>query len=140
MENQHQKKQTLLPRRVFSEQVRRQIVHDIEAGTCSVIQASREVSVSPQSIYKWINRYSRYLKSNKTLVVEEKSESYRSKQLEARVKELEAALGRKQMEIDLLNKVIDLASEEYQTDLKKNLSSRPSSGSGEAKGKNTDTK
>jgi len=32
---------------------------------------------------------------------------------------LEAALGRKQMELDLLNKIIDLANEEYKTDFKK---------------------
>ncbi|NCA84550.1 MAG: hypothetical protein EOM83_03140 [Clostridia bacterium] len=47
------------------------------------------------------------------------SEQYKRKELEQKIKEVEVALGRKQMEIDLLNKVIDLANEEYHTDLKK---------------------
>ena len=66
--------------------------------------------------------------------MEDKSEAYRTKELEKRIQELEAALGRKQMELDLLNKVIDLADEAYQTDLKKSLSKKVSSGSGSPKG------
>ena len=42
--------------------------------------------------------------------------------------------------IDLLNKVIDLANQEFSTDLKKNLSPVPLSGSEPTKGLNTDTK
>ena len=84
--------------------------------------------------------YSRYLEKNRILVVEEKSEAYRSKELEVRIKDLEAALGRKQMEIDLLNKVIDLANQEFETDLKKNLSPPPLSGSEPTKGSHTHTK
>ena len=53
------------------------------------------------------------------MVIEDKSESYRTTELEKRLKEAEAALGRKQMEIDFLNKIIDLANDEYRTDLKK---------------------
>ena len=105
-----------------------------------MLEASRELQVSEQSIYNWLGRYSRYLVKNKTLIVEEKSEAYRSKQLEQRIKELEAALGRKQLEMDLLNKVIELANEEYGTDLKKNSLSRHLNGTGSIKGSNTDTK
>ncbi len=74
------------------------------------------------------------------MVVEDKSEAYKSKELEIKIRDLEAALGRKQMEIDLLNKVIDIANQEFKTDLKKNLSSPPSYGSEPPKGLNTDTK
>ena len=74
------------------------------------------------------------------MVIEDKSESYRTNELERRLKEAEAALGRKQMEIDFLNKIIDLANDEYRTDLKKNLVNPPSAGSNRPKGKSTDTK
>jgi transcription initiation factor TFIIIB Brf1 subunit/transcription initiation factor TFIIB len=67
------------------------------------------------------------------MVVEDQSEAYRSQELEKRIKELEAALGRKQMELDLLEKVIELAGKEYKTDLKKNLLKNRSSGSEKAK-------
>lgn len=140
MQTKHRKKEALRHRRIFSATVKKQVVKDIERGKCTVSEASRELLVSDTSIYNWIYRYSLYLKKNKTLVVEDKSEIYRSKELEKRIHELEAALGRKQMEIDLLEKVIDLANESYSADLKKNLLSRRSNGSESTKAKNTDTK
>jgi transposase len=140
MERKEQNKKSLKPRRVFSEQIRKQIVQDIEKNKCSVLEASRELGVHFQTIYNWIYRYSRYLSKNKIMVVEDKSESYRSKELEKQIKELEAALGRKQMEIDLLNKIIELASEKFQTDIKKNLQKSHLNGTGLIKVTNTDTK
>lgn len=125
---------TFRQHRVFSVEIKKQVVRDIERGNCSVSQAEKELGVCNQTIYNWINQYSRYLHSNKRLVVEDKSEAYRTRELEKRIRELEAALGRKQMELDLLNKVIDLADEEYQTDLKKSLSKKASNGSGSPKG------
>ncbi len=110
--------------RYFSEEIRRQTVRDIEDGKCSVTEAGRELGVSVQSVYKWIYKYSRYLVKNKIMVVEDQSESYRTKELEAKIKELEAALGRKSIENDFLKKIIELANEEFGTDLKKNLETK----------------
>lgn len=140
MKSQTRKIKTLRQQRVFSEEIKKQVVRDIERGKCSVTQAQEELGVCKQSIYNWIEHYSRYLQSNKRLVVEDKSEAYRTRELEKRIHELEAALGRKQMEIDLLSKVIELANEEYQTDLKKNLSKEASNGSGSPKGSSISTK
>lgn len=124
----------------FSEPIKKQTVKDIENGKCSVTQASCELGVSVQSIYKWLDKYSRYLKKGKILVVEEKSEAYRTKELEKHTMELEAALGRKQMELDLLEKIIELAGDSYGCDLKKNFSKKPSNGFGSTKGSNIGTK
>lgn len=124
----------LRQRRVFSEAIRRSTVRDIELGKCTVFQATQELSVCRNTIYRWIYRFSRHLVKNRVMVVEDKSEAYRSQDLEKRIKELEAAVGRKQMEIDLLSKIIDLANEEYKTDLKKNLSKKPSTDSDSKKG------
>jgi hypothetical protein len=54
-----------------------------------------------------------------------KSKGQSSKELEKRLKEIEAALAHKQMEVDFLNKMLDLASKEYKTDLRK-ISGSPS--------------
>ena len=123
-------KKSLRPLRQFSEGVKRQTVKDIEQGKCTVLQASRELVVSIQSVYRWVYKYSGYLQKNKKLVVEDKSESYQTKMLEAKLREAEAALGRKQMELDLLNKLIELAGAELHIDLKKNFSSLVSNGTG----------
>lgn len=140
MSKRNEKKSTLRQRRSFSEVVKKQIVQDIEKGKATVLEASREIGAHQSTIYTWIYRYSRYLAKNKIMVVEDKSESYRTNELEKRLKEAEAALGRKQMEIDFLNKIIDLANDEYRTDLKKSLVNPPSAGSNRTKAKNTDTK
>jgi hypothetical protein len=67
------------------------------------------------------------------------SEFYRSKELSKRVAELEQVIGQKQMVIDYLEKMIELASEDVGMDIKKKFSSKFSTGSGSTP-KNTPTK
>lgn len=131
------KKTHLVQRRVFSDEFKKRIVKGIEAGQYTVLQASREFEVNQQSVYKWLYRYSRYLQKNKVLIVEEQSEQRKRLDLEQQIKDLQAALGRKQMEIDMLNKLIELAGQEYNTDLKKNISRQHLSGSGLTKDTST---
>ncbi len=56
--------------------------------------------------------------------MESKSESYRTKELEARIKELEAALGRASFDKMFYEKLIDMANQEFNTDIKKNFAGR----------------
>jgi transposase-like protein len=140
METKQKGKKGLRPRRHFSVGIKKQVVRDIEKGKCTVLEASRELGVSFQTVYVWLYKYSLYLQKNKILIVEDQSEAYRSKDLEKRILELEAVLGRKQMEIDLLNKVIELANGEFKTDLKKSMLKKPLDGSGSTKGSSTSTR
>ena len=135
-----QNKRKTRQRRIFSIEIRKQTVRDIERGKFTISEAIRELNVSETSIYNWIEKYSGYSHKNRVLIVENKSESYRSKELEKQVKELEAALGRKQLEIDFLNKLIEQAGEEFKTDFKKNFSTQALSGSGLKSTKGATTK
>ena len=126
---------SLRQRRIFSDKLKKKIVKDIETGKVSVTAVSREYQVSIASIYLWLKKFSGHLHSSTTLVMQMDSEQYRSKELEKKVIELEAALGRKQMEVDYLNKLIEIAGEELGTDIKKNISIPASGGSGKIKGK-----
>ena len=132
-------KRSLGSLRTFSVAVKKQVVKDIEDGKASVLAASRELGVSFQTVYRWLNMYSRHLQSSQTMVVQMDSESYKTKELEKRIQELEAALGRKQLEIDFLNKLIDVGKEELGVDLKKKFSTPPFNGSEATKG-DMDTK
>lgn len=116
-------KRQKMQRRVFSDDLKRQVVRDIENGKASVASVCREFSVSGVSVYKWLHKYSSFLQKGAKLVVELKSEAYRSKELEKELKEVQAALGKKQLQVDFLETVIELASKELGTDLKKNYSS-----------------
>ncbi|HSO88299.1 MAG TPA: hypothetical protein VLQ91_17225 [Draconibacterium sp.] len=64
-------------------------------------------------------------------VVEMKDSATRKlKELETRIKELEQIVGQKQIKIDFLEKMIDLAREELDIDIKKNSNTQQSGGFG----------
>lgn len=65
------------------------------------------------------------------------SESYKTKELERRIMELEAALGRKQLEVDFLNQVFEQGKKELGIDLKKKFFTPPFNGSGSTKDSTT---
>lgn len=125
--------------RTFSEALKKKAVKDIETGKTSVTAVCREYDVSDTSVYRWLNRYSRHLQSSKKLVLQMDSEAYKTKELERRITELEAALGRKQLEVDFLNQMIEQGKKEIGVDLKKKFCTPPFTGSEKTKG-NTATK
>jgi transposase-like protein len=128
-------KKSLRPRRIFSERLKKKIVKDIDEGKTNITGVSREYQVSAVSIYKWLKKYSAHLHPSTTIVMQMDSEQYRSRELEKKVAELESVIGRKQMEIDYLNKLIELAQEDLGIDLKKNINTVVSVGSDKIKTK-----
>jgi len=107
--------------RFFSLDLKKYIVKEIESGQFSIIQASREYGVSQQTVYNWLYQYSKNLKKGTRVVVEQDSVDKTVEELKRQVKELQAALGRKSLQADLYEIMIDLASKEFGTDLKKNF-------------------
>ena len=116
--------------RKFSEELKKQVVKDIENGLKNISGVSREYEVSRTAIYKWIYKYSNYLKKGQKLVVEKNSKSEKIKNLEKRIKELERIVGLKQMEIDFKEKMLELGSKEVGFDIKKKYGSKASNISG----------
>lgn len=112
--------------RLFSEELRKQIVGQIERRELTVAQTMREYQVSKQAVYNWLYRYSRTLKKGTRMVMEKDSGEKTSQELRSRIKELEAALGRKSLEADLFRVIVDLASDEYKIDLKKTFGEQAS--------------
>ena len=112
-------KVSLRPRRIFSDVLKKKIIRDIEAGKVNVLGVSREYQVSENAVYMWLNKFSANLHPSTTIVMQMDSEQYRTKELEKKIAELEAAVGRKQLEIDFLNKLIENADQEMGTDIKK---------------------
>ena len=54
------------------------------------------------------------------------SESHKTKRLLERLAELERIVGQKQLQIDYLEKLIEIGSEELKVDLKKSFGTKPS--------------
>jgi transposase-like protein len=115
--------------RRFSEEFKRKLVEDFERGEMSVPQMERHYGVSNVLIYKWIYKFSIYNEKNIRIVEMKDSQTNRVRELEEKVKELERTVGQKQIMIDYLEKMIDLAKETYSIDIKKNSNTPPSGGS-----------
>ena len=117
-------------KRSFSEALRKQIVGQVERKELTIAQVTREYQVSPAAVYNWLYRYSATLKKGTRMVMEKDSLEKSSQELKNRIKELEAALGRKSLEADLFRVIVDLASEEYKVDLKKTFGDQVSNSRG----------
>jgi transposase len=128
-------KVSLRPRRIFSDVLKKKIVKDIEAGKVNVLGVSREYEVSENAVYMWLKKFSANLHPSTTIVMQMDSEQYRTKELEKKIAELEAAVGRKQLEIDFLNKLIEIADQDMGTDIKKNIVMHALAGTAKIKGK-----
>jgi len=127
------KKVILKKRRIFNESFRRARVKEYESGQLSVLEISRLYGINPQTVYLWIYKYSVYNKKSLKIVEEKDSSTRRVKQLQERIKELEQIIGKKQIRIDYLEKMIEIAKEELGIDIKKNYDTPRSPGSGKIK-------
>lgn len=114
--------------RYFSESFKKEKVKQLVAKQISIKELSELYDVSRTSIYKWLYTYSPHHKRGTIQVVEMESEALKTKVLLSKVAELERALGRKQLEIDFNNKVIEIASNELGYDIKKKYGQALSNG------------
>ena len=116
-------------RRKFSEDFKLKVVKEYESGQFTVLEMAKIYDIREQIIYNWIYKYSEYNKKSIQVVEMKNSQAERIKKMEVRIKELERAVGQKQMNIDYLEKMIDLAKEHYDIDIKKNSNTPHSGGS-----------
>jgi transposase-like protein len=105
-------------RRVFSEAFKREKVGLLDQGKLKVLDISKIYNVSTVSVYRWRKKFSS-ISIGEKVVVEKISEAKKTLELYSQVRDLEQALGRKQMELDYFKKVVELASEEKGEDLEK---------------------
>lgn len=121
--------------RNFGEKFKKDMVKRIEDSESSVREVSDLYGVSTTAVYKWVYKYSILYEKGYRQIVEPMSSTKKIKQLQARIKELEQAVGQKQMKVDFLEKLIEISEEDLGIDIKKKAGSRPKSGSGSNVGK-----
>lgn len=116
--------------RTFSEAFKREKVKDLVEKRISIKQLCSLYTVSRSAVYKWLYAYSPHHEQKTNLVVQMESEAHKTQMLQQRVAELERVVGQKQLELDFLNKLFELGSQELGFDVKKNLSTKLSNGTG----------
>jgi transposase-like protein len=95
--------------RRYSEEFKKDLVQKFEQGKFSVCQMERLYGVPNNTIYKWIYKYSTFNEKGYRIIEMKKSQTNKVKELEDRIKELERLLGRKQIEIDYLETMMEVA-------------------------------
>jgi transposase-like protein len=106
-------------RRVFDMELKLEIVKQIEKGKLTQTEVSRMYGVSTTAVRKWLYKYSDIYRNQTRVVVEKKSISKKNQELRNQIKELERALGQKQMRVDYLEKLLEVASERLGEDIEK---------------------
>jgi len=106
------------PRRTFSPAFKKEKVLLIEQGDLSVMELSLIYEVSRSAIYKWLRKYSKLAKTEQ-VVVEKKSEHKKNIELIKRIRELEQAVGRKQLELDYYKSFVEIINEQQGVDIEK---------------------
>jgi len=112
----------------YAEEFKKARVADFESGKFTIIELGRLFGIKTQLIYRWIYKYSVYNKKNVKIIEMSESSTMKLKDMQLRIKELEQIVGQKQIMIDYLEKMIELASQEYEIDIKKNSGTKQSGG------------
>jgi len=121
--------------RIYSEDFKRSLVKEFESGNYSVLQLEKLYGVGNNLIYSWIYKYSTFNDKSVRIIEMKQSSTNKLKELENKVKELERAVGQKQLYIDYMEKMMEIARDEYGIDIKKNSDTLPSAGSVKTKKK-----
>ena len=114
-------------RYVYSEELKREVVSEIESGSLSISEAKMEYGVPKSNLKVWLKEYGRYKPKRDLVEVVMKSEK-------EKIEELERALSDSHLLNRFYEKLIEVADKEYKTDLKKTIGAELSKSSTKKKG------
>ena len=115
--------------RKYTEEFKKSLVASFEKGEFSVPQLEKLYGIRNANIYNWVYKYSNFNEKGCRIVEMESSDQNKLKELTKRVKDLEQMVGQKQIAIEYLEKMIELAKTDLNIDIKKNYNSPQSVGS-----------
>jgi transposase-like protein len=104
--------------RNFSDEFKKGKVKEIVSGKISIKQLCNIYDISRTTAYRWLSKFGNIEKGVKT-VVQMESEQTKNLALLQKVAELERELGRKEMKLIYVERILDIASEEIGYDIKK---------------------
>lgn len=127
MAKRNQYKMSVSQRQVrsFSDSFKLQKVREIELGKTKIPDICKEYEVSRTSVYRWLNKFGMTKKKGERLIVEIDSDTKQLQAYKQKVAELEQLIGQKQIRIDFMDKMIEIAEDKYGIDIKKKHSTKP---------------
>lgn len=106
-------------RRIFDLSLKLDLVKQIERGELRVSDVAKIYGLSHTAVYKWLYKYSEMYRKQTRVIVEQKSLSKKNADLQSRIELLERSLGQKQLRIDYLERIVEVASKELGVDIEK---------------------
>ena len=125
----------LRKRRVFTDEFKQSLVKEFDTGQFSVNELCRLHGIANSAIYRWIYKFSTFNQKGYRIIEMKDSSKKKLKDLEQKIKNLEQIVGQKQIMIDYLEKMMEIAKDELDIDIKKNFNTSQSTGSGKTKKK-----
>lgn len=113
-------------RRTFSDSFKLKKVREIELGHSKIADICKEYEVSYTSVYKWLDKFGMTRKKGERIILETDSDTKQLQAYKQKIAELEQVIGQKQIMIDFMDKMIEIAEDRYKIDIKKKPSTKPS--------------
>jgi len=114
----------------YSNCFKEKVVQEVSGGS-SISEVCRRYDIKGTStVQSWLKKYGRTELLNTVIRVKMRSEDDRLKQLESENKRLKIALSDAVLAKDVLETLVEVADEHYQTDLKKNFGQKLFAGVG----------
>jgi transposase-like protein len=105
----------------YSNCFKEKVVQEVSSGS-SISSVCRRYGIKGSStVQGWLKKSGRKDLLNTVIRVKMRSEDDKLKQLEAEIKRLKIALADATLSIDILESLVEVANEHYQTDIKKNF-------------------
>lgn len=113
-------------RRHFSESFKRKKVQEVESGQSKIADLCRQYDTVRGTVYKWLNKYGNMATKKEKLIIETESDTKELLAAKAEIARLKMIIGEKQIQIDFKDKMIEIAEEMYNIDIKKKFATKPS--------------
>lgn len=108
----------------YSQALKQQIVREYEKGT-SIYQLRQKYGIGGyKTIKNWIKKYSKQGVRSELVVIQSAEDQMEVKAMKSRIQELESALAESVLETRMLNATLEVASQHFAVDIKKNYGKR----------------
>lgn len=101
----------------YSESVKLKAVSEIESGEMTQAEAARHYGCTKGAVYAWMQKYGKNRVKTKIVRVSMKSEA-------DRIRELESALAKAHMKLDVYDKMMEFVKRDHGIEVKKNTSTQ----------------
>lgn len=110
----------------YSAAFKQSVVREYESGA-SMTELLRRYGIgSSRTLHRWIGQYGIEGLRHEVVVMQRADEQNREKAMEKRIKELEAAVAQLTLDKMMLESIVEVASEQYGLDFKKNFGQKQS--------------